>query len=253
MSAYSEQELVVGRVQEIGQFGATLKSDAYDGELFLHISEIPLKREQRLTDVVRRNQVLVVRTMREDKHTSRMFVSLKGISFSDSRRVLRSWKEENKAIAILKEALVRTNQQQELVDKIEEKAVEKFGSLSEAFRAAIETGSKAFSRLLIPPETARVLEEEIEKELLKKVYVEKRRVKIFFTDPAGIDKMRSLGSKFSGKSEMGVTLAIRTIAPPEYELIVRSPRPKKARTVAEDVLKKLEQETRKLGGQFSVS
>lgn len=247
----SEGELIVARVTEIGEFGATLRSDDYEGDIFLHISEIRLKREQRPTDALRKNQVLVVRVQKEDKNAKRLFVSLRGIGSSDSKKALRAWKEERGALSILKGVLARSGQPEELAQKIEERAVERFGSLSDAFRAILETGGKALSKLALPSETAEALEETLEKELLKKVYVERTKVRVFFLDPDGVEKLRMIGEKFSVKGEKGLRVSIKAIAPPEYELVIESSKPKRTRTVAQDMLKKLEDETKKLGGQFS--
>lgn len=245
------EQLLVAQVTDIGEFGATLRSEDYEGELFLHISEIRLKKEQKIADALRKNQVLVVRILREDKATNRAFVSLKGIDPSEAKRVLRDWKEERRAAAILKEVLTKTGQPEDLLLKIKDKASERFGSLSEAFRAILEDRDKVSQKLALPPEVAASLEERIGKELLKKVYAEKKRIKIFFLDPDGVEKLKEIGRKFSGVQKDDLKVIIKVVAPPEYELIVESVRPKKARTAVEKILKDLKEETGKLGGRFS--
>jgi len=122
MSSKLEDELLVGEVVEVGEFGATLKSDEYEGELFLHISGMPVKKETKVSDLIKVGQILVVKVLKEDEQGGRLYVSTKGIDKSKAKAKIRKWKERRKALNLLERALKASNQPLDLIEKIEEKA-----------------------------------------------------------------------------------------------------------------------------------
>ncbi|HYA22152.1 MAG TPA: S1 RNA-binding domain-containing protein [Thermoproteota archaeon] len=252
MSGRLDGELLVAEVTELGEFGAVLRSEDYDGELFLHVSEIPLKREQKLTDAIKKNQVVVVKPLKEDKAAKRLFVSLKGISRSESRSRLRANKDERSARAILREIIGQAGLPSSAEGEIESRAVERFGSLSLAFRAILESGDKALTKLRAPSQVSGALKRQLEAELLKKRYREKRRIEIYFTSPDGAERLRNLGRKYVEDKKTRSSITIRTISSPRYEIIVESRRPKEAKAVAEEVVEKIASDAKAMGGNVKV-
>jgi translation initiation factor 2 alpha subunit (eIF-2alpha) len=248
MSGRLDGELLVAEVVELGEFGAVLRSEDYEGELFLHVSEIPRRREQKLTDVIRKNQVVVVKPLKEDKAAKRLFVSLKGISRSEARSRLRAGKDERSAKAILREIIGETGLPPSAEEEIESRAVEKFGSLSLAFRAILESGDKALTKLRVSSQVSEALKRQLESELLKKRYREKRHIEVYFTGSDGAEKLRVLGKKYVDDKKTRSSITIRTISSPRYEIIVESKRPKEAKAVAEEVLEKIASDVKAMGG-----
>lgn len=250
MSGRSDGNLFVAEVVELGEFGAVLRSDDYEGEIFLHVSEVPLKREQRLTDVVKKNHVVVVKALKEDRAAKRLFVSLKGISKSEAKSILRSNKDNRSARAILMEVVKRNAIPESAAEEVESRAIEKFGSLSEAFRAIAEAGDKALAKLRLPSQVGAALKRELESELLKKRYVEKRTIELYFVDAEGAEKLRSLGKKYAEDKKTRSVVTIRTISSPKYEITIESKRPKEAKTVIEDMLSKIASDAKAQGGSM---
>lgn len=248
MSSHVGEGLLVAEVVELGEFGAVLRSEDYGGELFLHVSEVPLRREQKLTDVIRKNHVVVVKPLKEDRAANRLFVSLKGISKSEARSKLRASKDERSARAMLGTVVKENGLSPSVREEIETRAVEKFGSLSQAFRSIAETGDKALTKLRVSSQLGAVLRRQLEAELLKKKYREKRTIEIFFTGPDGAEKLRTLGRKYVEDKKTKSSVTIKTISSPKYELIVESKRPKEAKAVAEEVVEKLTSDAKGMGG-----
>ena len=135
-----------------------------------------------------------------------------------------------------------------MAEEVEATAVEKFGSLSEAFRSIIETGDKALAKLHLPVELSPALKLRLESELLKRRYVEKRRIEVFFTDPDGVEKLRAIGRKYAEDKKGQSSVTVRTISSPRYEIVVESKRPKKAEAMAEEIVEKVIAEAKSLGG-----
>jgi translation initiation factor 2 alpha subunit (eIF-2alpha) len=250
MSGHLSGDLLVAEVVELGEFGAVLRSEDYDGEVFLHVSEVPLKREQKLTDVVRKNQLVVVKALKEDGAAKRLFVSLKGISKSESRSMLRSSKDDRSARAMLTDIAKKNELPASAVEEVEARATEKFGSLSEAFRAIAETGDKALAKLRLPTQVGAALKRELESELLKKRYVEKRIVEVYFVDSDGAEKLRSLGKKYVEDKKTKSSVTIRSVSSPKYEIVVESRRPKEAKAAIEEIVERMASEVKALGGSF---
>jgi len=248
MSGHFDGNLFVAEVVELGEFGAILRSDEYEGEIFLHVSEVPLKREQKLTDVVKKNHVIVIKALKEDRSAKRLFVSLKGISKSEARNILRSNKDDRSARTILAEVVKKNAFPTSAAEEVESRAVEKFGSLSEAFRAIAETGDKALAKLRVPSQVGAALKEELESELLKKRYVEKRVVELYFVDADGAERLRSLGKKYSEDKKTRSVVTVKTVSSPKYEIVVESKRPKEAKTVIEDIVNKITSDAKAQGG-----
>jgi len=251
MSGHFDGDFLVAEVVELGEFGAILRSDDYDGEVFLHVSEVPLKREQKLTDVVKKNHVIVVKALKEDRATKRLFVSLKGISKSEAKNILRSNKDDRSARTILTEVIKKNAFPASAAEEVESRAVEKYGSLSEAFRAIAEAGDKALAKLRVPSQVGAALKRELESELLKKRYVEKRTIEVYFVDADGAERLRSLGKKYSEDKKTRSIVTIKTVSSPRYEIAVESKRPKEAKTVIEDIASKITSDAKAQGGSAS--
>jgi len=248
MSDSVEGGLLVGEVVDIEEFGAVLRSAEYDGEIFLHVSEVPLRREEKLTDRLRKGAMIVVRPVKEDRAAKRLFVSLKGISRSETKSGLRAMKEERSARTILRQALQECEMPLTTAAEIESHAIEKFGSLSRAFRSILEAGDKALSKLRLPSQLSTALKRQLEAELMKKAYTEKRTIEMYFTSSDGASKLRTIGKRYTEGKEGQLTATIRTISPPKYELVVQGKRPKAVKAAADEIVEKVLAEAKKLGG-----
>jgi len=247
MSSKLEDELIVGEVIEVGEFGATLKSDEYEGELFLHVSGLPVRKETKVSDVIKVGQILVVRVLKEDKKNKRLYVSIKGIDKAKAKTTLRKWKERRKIISLIERALEETQQPTELIEKIEERAISKYGSLNQAFKAALED-EEVLSKIGIPKPTIKTLSELIRKELFTRVFLSRKEVEILFLDKDALSKLHEVGRKVEEESREGTKVTVRVTSPPKYELVVESNRPKEVKNTLERALRTLEETVKNLGG-----
>lgn len=252
MSSKIEDELLVGEVVDVGEFGATLRSEEYDGELFLHISGMPVRKEARVSDLIKVGQILVVKALKEDEQNKRLYVSTKGIDKSKAKAKIRKWKERKKVIALLERALKESNQPLDLIEKIEEKAVTKYGSLSQAFKMALED-KNLFLKIGIPPQALSILSKLVSEEFFTKSYTQSKTVEMFFLDKDGVNKLREVGEKLCSLHLSERTkITLRVVSPPKYELIVESNKPKEVKTTFEKILKNLEALVKEKGGIFRV-
>ncbi|MBO3762998.1 MAG: S1 RNA-binding domain-containing protein [Thermoproteota archaeon] len=250
MSSKLEDELLVGEVVEVGDFGATLKSDEYDGELFLHISGMPIKKEAKVSDLIKVGQILVVKVLKEDEQNRRLYVSTKGIDKSKAKTKIRKWKERRKALNLLEKALKESNQPLDLIEKIEEKAAAKYGSLTQAFKMVLED-KNVFLRIGVPIQTLDVLNKLIYEEFFTKSYSQSKTIEMFFLDKDGVNKLREIGEKlcFHQTSEE-TKIILKVVSPPKYELVVESNKPREIKVTFEKTLKRLEALVKEKGGIF---
>jgi translation initiation factor 2 alpha subunit (eIF-2alpha) len=79
--------------------------------------------------------------------------------------------------------------------RVEKKAVEKYGSLGNALRVALEEGPKTLVRIGVPAELCGEILTLARKELIKKETRRTKRIKMLFTKPNGVDLLKRVCSR----------------------------------------------------------
>jgi translation initiation factor 2 alpha subunit (eIF-2alpha) len=245
------EQLVVAEVVELGEFGAMLRLEDYDKQAFLHVSEVPSRRGRKAESNIRIRSKIVVRVIREDRKSGRVFVSLKQISKEEAKTQMRLWKERGNAISIIQKASEGIVVDEALIQKMERKAIEKHGSLANALRIATEEGSRSLMKIGVPQELCDQVVLLAKKELVKKETRIRKRLKILFTNPNGVDLLKKAISDASGNEDAGF-FSVRSQAPPLYYLTAYGPSPKIISIATEQMAEKIVENVRSLGGYAEI-
>lgn len=251
MSELKPENLVVGEVVGFEEYGAVLRLEDYDKEAFLHITEIRLKRGEKIDNKLKLKSKIVVRVLREDEKSNKVFVSLRQISEDEAKAKMRMWKERRNAISMIQKVVEGKLDDKTFLTRVEKRAVEKYGSLGNAFRAALEEGPKTLLRLGIPPEFCSELLALVKRELTKKEMRKTKRIKMLFTSPNGIDLIKKVVAENSTPSD-GIYVVVRSQSPPLYHITAYGTNPKETSSRLEEVVGKIARGVTSLGGYAEV-
>tara|TARA_B100000965_G_scaffold182665_1_gene152453 strand:+ start:375 stop:1163 length:789 start_codon:yes stop_codon:yes gene_type:complete len=125
-----EGDLVVCSVKSVKENGAYLDLDGYPGrEGFVFIGEIATGWVRNIRAHVREGQRIVAKVIGIKRDRDSITLSIKSVSEERRRGALQSWKNEQRAIQIMKVAADRINWKKEDLSTISEEMKEAFGSL----------------------------------------------------------------------------------------------------------------------------
>jgi len=246
----SAGDILVCRVKEITDFGILLDSeDIISKEIFLHVSEIP--KERSLQDF-KEGQIIVVKVMKTSRTGERIFVSMKQLSKSEARSTLRKWRAEKKAIRILDQIAEEYSIPDEVLEDAKSRLVERYGSITEALRAAVMEGENILARTRISEEARRAIYELAAKELIRKEAMKRIIVQLYFVDKHGVEKLKRVFEEVEKMRLKDVSIETKVVAAPRYLITIHSHEPRKVKKVAEEVLTKLGEMSKGMGGAFKI-
>lgn len=147
-----KSELVICTVKELKSFGAFVSVEEYGGkEGLIHISEVSSGWVKHLRDYVREEQKVVCKVLFVDARRGHIDLSLKAVNEGQKREKIKEWKNEKKAKKWLSLALeIRS---EELVE-MEQKLVDAYGSLYDAFEDFVKVGKATLISLGIEEDLA---------------------------------------------------------------------------------------------------
>jgi translation initiation factor 2 subunit 1 len=138
-----EGEIVIATVKEVTGHGAYVTLDEYNNMTgFLHISEIATGWIRNVERYVRPKQKAVLKVIRVNKTRGEVDTSLKQVSGEERKSKLIEVKKNEKATAFIefvKSKLKLTNEQ---VAEIEEKILQKYDYVYDAFEAVARKGRR---------------------------------------------------------------------------------------------------------------
>lgn len=241
----SAGDLLVCRVKEITDFGLLLDNEEIkDREIFLHVSEIP----RRSLQAFKSGQMIVVRIIKISRTGERIFVSLKQLSKTEARSVMRRWRAEKKALEIFNEVAAKHSIPSEVLEDTKRRLVEKYGSVTEALRKAVMEGENSLARTKLSNEAREAVYELAAKELVRKRVKKTILVRLYFPDKNGVEKLKNVFGEVEKMSGKDVTVETRVVAAPRYSITLFSREPKRIKKAAEEVLVKLNEISKEKGG-----
>ncbi len=242
----SAGDLLVCKVREITDFGLLLENEnVKDREVFLHVSEIP--RERSVQDF-KIGQMIVVKVIKISRTGERIFVSLKQLSKTEARSMMRRWRAEKKALEIFNEVATRFLIPYEVLEETGEKLAEKYGSVTEALRIAIMERENTLARTKLSNDAREAIYELAAKELIKKKARRRILIRLYFTDKYGLKKLKNVFGEIEKMGTKDVSVEAKVVAAPRYSITLSSSEPKKIKKVADEIVKRLGEIVSKEGG-----
>src|SRR5213594_4261677 len=139
-----EGELVVATVKEVTGHGAYVSLDEYSNlTAFLHISEIATGWIRNVERYVRPKQKAVLKVIRVNKTRGEVDTSLKQVSGEERKSKLIEVKKNEKATAFIDFISSKLKLVEPQVAEIEEKILQKYDYVYDAFEAVARKGPEA--------------------------------------------------------------------------------------------------------------
>lgn len=218
-------ELVVGKVQEIEDFGVFVDLEEYEDKRGLvHISEVASGWIKNVRDHVREGQTTVCKVLSVDESTQQIDLSIKDVNDHQRKETIQRWKNEQKADKWMTLAFGEEADEKTVVD-IANELIAEHGTLYDAFESAAIRGSDGLGDVdLTDDEITKIV--ETARENVSVPYVEVTGyIGISSADPDGVDIVRDALKAAEGDGEVPdeLELSVTYVGAPEYRIRVRAP------------------------------
>ncbi len=228
-------ELVVGKIDEIEDFGVFVDLEEYqDKRGLIHISEVASGWIKNVRDHVREGQIAVCKVLDVDTESQQIDLSLKDVNDHQRSEKIQQWKNEQKADNWMALALGEEIDDEEYT-AIANELIGAQGSLYEGFKQAAIHGEEAL-------ESTDLTEAEIEsivdtaRENVSVPYVNVTGyVDLENPSSTGVDGIREALTAAEGNGDVPeeVDLEVSYVGAPEYRIEVQAPNYKTAESQLE--------------------
>ena len=229
-------ELVVGRVDEIEDFGVFVDLLEYEDKRGLvHVSEVASGWIKNVRDHVNVDQRVVAKVLDVDKDAQQIDLSLKDVNDHQHSEKIQDWKNEQKADNWM-ELAFGEDIDDETYYAVAEEFLAAFGSLYDGFEQAAIHGESALEDTDLDEDRIEAIVETA-RENVSVPYVEVTGyVDLECPDPDGVDVVRKALEAAEGNGELPeeIQLEVTYVGAPEYRIKVQAPDYKTAETALED-------------------
>ncbi|MDQ2049863.1 translation initiation factor IF-2 subunit alpha [Natronolimnohabitans sp. A-GB9] len=223
-------ELVVGKIDEIEDFGVFVDLEEYEDKRgLIHISEVASGWIKNVRDHVREGQIVVCKVLDIDEESQQIDLSLKDVNDHQRSEKIQEWKNEQKADNWMDLALGEEIDD-ESYTAIANELIGAHGSLYNGFKQAAIHGDEAL-------EDTDLDDDEIDaivgtaRENVSVPYVNVTGyVDLENASPSGVDGIREALQAAEGNGEVPeeVDLEVSYVGAPEYRIEVQAPNYKTA-------------------------
>ncbi|WP_267642839.1 translation initiation factor IF-2 subunit alpha [Haloarchaeobius amylolyticus] len=243
-------ELVVGKVDEIEDFGVFVDLEEYEDKRGLvHISEVASGWIKNVRDHVREGQTVVCKVLDVDEGSQQIDLSIKDVNNHQRSDKIQEWKNEQKADNWMLLAFGEDVSDEQYASVANE-LLSEYGSLYEGFEQAAIHGPNALA-------DADLTDEEIEKvvetarENVSVPYVNVTGyIDLRCPNPDGVDDVKEALQAAEGNGEVPdeVELDVTYVGSPEYRIKVKAPNYKTAESELEEAAARARAEIESRGG-----
>jgi translation initiation factor 2 subunit 1 len=243
-------ELVVGKIDEIEDFGVFIDLQEYEDKRGLvHISEVASGWIKNIRDHVAEDQTVVAKVLDVDRDAQQIDLSLKDVNDHQRKDTIQRWKNEQKADNGMLQAFGEDVSDEKYGDVATE-LLSEFGSLYDAFEGAAIHGVEAL-------DDTDMTEEEVEKiveaarENVSVPYVNVTGyVDLESPNPDGIDDVKEALDAAEGNGDIPdeVDLEVTYVGAPEYRIRVKAPNYKTAESELESCAERAREAIEANGG-----
>ncbi|ELY94700.1 translation initiation factor IF-2 subunit alpha [Natrialba chahannaoensis JCM 10990] len=229
-------ELVVGKIDEIEDFGVFVDLEEYEDKRgLIHISEVASGWIKNVRDHVREGQIVVCKVLDVDEESQQIDLSLKDVNDHQRSEKIQQWKNEQKADNWMDLATGDDVGDEEFT-AIANELIGAHGSLYEGFKQAAIHGREAL-------ESTELTDDEIEslvetaRENVSVPYVNVTGyVDLENPSATGVDGIREALEAAEGNGEVPeeVDLEVTYVGAPEYRIRVQAPNYKTAEAQLEE-------------------
>ncbi|PSQ16785.1 translation initiation factor IF-2 subunit alpha [Halobacteriales archaeon QS_8_69_26] len=243
-------ELVVGKVDEIEDFGAFVDLEEYEDKRGLvHIPEVASGWIKNIRDHVREDERVVAKVLEVDEDAQQIDLSLKDVNDHQRSEKIQEWKNEQKADNWM-ELAFGEDVDGEQYTAIANELLAAFGSLYDAFEEAAIHGQEALSGTDLSDEEVDAIVDTA-RENVSVPYVDVTGyVDLESYDGDGVDDVKQALEAASGNGEVPdeVDLEVTYVGAPEYRIRVRAPNYKTAEDELEASVARAREAIEAVGG-----
>jgi len=229
-------ELVVGRIDEIEDFGVFVDLLEYDDKRGLcHISEVASGWIKNVRDHVSTDQRVVAKVLDVDESSQQIDLSLKDVNDHQRKDKIQDWKNERKADNWMEQSF-GADIDDEKYAAVGNELLASFGSMYDGFEQAAIHGAEALEDTdLSDDEIERIVETARENVSVPYVKVT-GYVDMEVHDGDGVDTVKKALQAAEGNGEVPeeVELEVTYVGSPEYRITVQAPDYKTAEAELED-------------------
>lgn len=243
-------DLIIATIESVTTYGAYAKLDEYDKRGLLHVSEISSSWIRNIRDYVREGQKTVLKVLRVDPEKGHIDLSLRRVTKRAKIEKIRSFKQDRKAEALLREiqeklAIPNEEFYSEAVARVEEKF-----NLYEALEKTAKEGADFLTKLGVPEDLAKVFAEVAADRIPVKLVKVKGTLEIRSPKPNGVKIIKNSFLK-AKKAEKTKDAEIRfyVTAAPKYSVEVSAENYKQAEEVLQKVTQSVVSNVVAAGGQ----
>jgi translation initiation factor 2 subunit 1 len=229
-------DLVVGKIEEIEDFGVFVDLEEYEGkEGLVHVSEVASGWIKNVRDHVNVDQTVVAKVLSVDEDAQQIDLSLKDVNDHQRKDKIQEWKNDQKADNWMTLAFGEDLADEEF-RRIAGALMAEHESLYTAFEEAAIHGDAALADVDLDDEERTAIVETA-RENVSVPYVEVTGyVTLESADPDGVDTVKEALRAAEGNGEVPqeVDLEVTYIGAPEYRISVQAPNYKTAEDALEE-------------------
>ncbi|MFB6080441.1 MAG: translation initiation factor IF-2 subunit alpha [Haloferacaceae archaeon] len=218
-------ELVVGKVDEIEDFGVFVDLQEYEDKRGLvHVSEVASGWIKNVRDHVTEGRTVVAKVLDVDRDAQQIDLSLKDVNEHQRKETIQDWKNEQKADKWMRIAFGE-DVADETYAAVANALLVEFESLYDAFEAAAIHGTEALADADLD-ETEREAIVETARRNVSVPYVEVTGyVDLRCPSGDGVDRIREALHAAEGNGDLPdeVDLSVSYVGAPEYRITVQAP------------------------------
>jgi translation initiation factor 2 subunit 1 len=218
-------ELVVGKVDEITDFGVFVDLEEYEDKRGLaHISEVASGWIKNVRDHVREGQTVVAKVLDVDEGSQQIDLSIKDVNEHQHKEKIQEWKNEQKADKWMALAFGEEVSDERYGD-VADALLAEFESLYDAFESAAVHGAEALDDIdLDDDDVATVVETARENVSVPYVNVT-GYVDLECPGGDGVDHIKEALQAAEGNGDVSdeVELSVSYVGSPEYRIQVKAP------------------------------
>ncbi|MBI5347533.1 MAG: S1 RNA-binding domain-containing protein [Candidatus Aenigmarchaeota archaeon] len=209
----SEGELVICKIVRINPNSAFAQLAEYDKEGMIHISEIVSGWIRDIRNHVKQDQLMVAKVLRTDEKKGHISLSLKRLTEQQKKEKMKEYKLDLRAEKMFELVAAELKQNKEKAyEEVGYYLVDKFGSLYDAFRVAMEKPGILEERG-IPKKWAVAITEIAKKNIETKEFRYFADISVKTYKPDGIKVIKEMMDKLNS---MG--LEVSYISAPKYRI-----------------------------------
>jgi len=218
-------DLVVGKVDEITDFGVFVDLEEYENKRGLaHISEVASGWIKNVRDHVRVGQTVVAKVLDVNESSQQIDLSIKDVNEHQRKEKIQEWKNEQKADNWMLLALGE-DVDDETYGAVANGLLAEFDSLYDAFEEAAIHGEEALDDTDLDSEEVDAIVETARENVSVPYVNVTGYVDLECPSPDGVDAVKEALKAAEGNGEipMEIELSVSYVGSPEYRIKVRAP------------------------------